>query len=650
MRDSGAIECWGDSVGEVPDGVFTAVSVSRDFACALAVDGQAVCWGDYGRVDAAGGDYVQVAAGAGGGCGLRQSGHIECWGGAGSLSVPGGSFAAVYGGAIHWCALDAVGGLVCWSDLEWRSMPDAPEGEFVEVSAAAVGDGRDPGADYVCGLRASGEIECWAASFGRHDAYRWVLESSGRWEGWEVLTRVEVSADYGQADAPSGRFVAVSAAAEHACGVGVDGRIVCWGNDYHNQLDPVVDRWGWRVNHHHCHYDIGGRDWAVPEGPLDCSVYIRGLDYGVQLSGEAAEKHPHGAHDEFWGVYGGVADPLRGPFVAVSAGGRGACGLRADAALVCWGVSLVGIEALDGAFSQVVVGDHHGCALREAPHSSSSNVVCWGIDDSPPAERYPCRRSPDAGGKCAGPDPEHPQWQQQTEAVAGVYAQLSAGADHTCGLRADSTIACWGANDWGQSDAPQGEYIHISAVADSSCALRHDATPVCWGAIAALRPPPGEFASVIAAGHNGRPCGIRPDGSAECWGYGPYGEPPAWVGPLIDVSASHPVSCGVQTGGAVACWNSHTKSDPHLVAQTSPPEGEFVQVAGSYDSYCAVRVDGSVACTDIGHGTPDDFLDAPEGEFVMVDVGVEHACGIRTGGAVACWGSDGEFTTPEPGP
>ena len=426
VRISGALECWGSGFGEdLPEGAFVQVSVAEGYrvphGCALGAEGSVVCWGGngYGQADAPEGAFVQVSAGGANSCGVRSDGSLSCWGNNefGQRNVPKGSFTEVYAGSPS-CALDAEGSLVCWGSppAHRRSMPDAPEGEFVQVSAAADSDGRrNRGADYACGLRTSGEIVCWAAPFGTHMAYRWVPQASGRWQGWEVLKRTAVSLDYGQADPPPGRFVAVSAAAEHACAIDAQGRIVCWGNDYHHQLDPVAPRWGWSISNHYCSLSSDS-DKAAPEGPLDCSVYARTHDYSLPLSGEVAREHPHGADDEFWGVHNGLVDPLRGPFVEVSAGGRGACGLRADAALVCWGVNGIGIEDLEGRFSQVTVGDHHACALREATDSSNSNVVCWGIDDSPPLERHHCARKPEADGYCTGPDPEHPQWRQQTEA------------------------------------------------------------------------------------------------------------------------------------------------------------------------------------------------------------------------------------------
>ena len=106
---------------------------------------------------------------------------------------------------------------------------------------------------------------------------------------------------------------------------------------------------------------------------------------------------------------------------------------------------------------------------------------------------------------------------------------------------------------------------------------------------------------------------------------------------------------------ATARWDNHTKADPHIVAHivagTSPPEGEFVQVAGSFYSYCALRGGGLIACVDLdawGGLSTDSLLVPPAGEFTKITAGPDHACAIRAGGAVVCWGSDGVAITREP--
>ena len=70
------------------------------------------------------------------------------------------------------------------------------------------------------------------------------------------------------------------------------------------------------------------------------------------------------------------------------------------------------------------------------------------------------------------------------DAPDGTFTAISTAGNHSCALRTNATIACWGANKSGQTDAPAGTYIAVAAGLRHSCALRGDHTVTCWGAIA----------------------------------------------------------------------------------------------------------------------------------------------------------------------
>ena len=52
---------------------------------------------------------------------------------------------------------------------------------------------------------------------------------------------------------------------------------------------------------------------------------------------------------------------------------------------------------------------------------------------------------------------------------------------HTCAIRTDDTIACWGLDFFGATNAPAGTYKAVTAGAFHTCAIRTDDTITCWG-------------------------------------------------------------------------------------------------------------------------------------------------------------------------
>jgi len=118
---------------------------------------------------------------------------------------------------------------------------------------------------------------------------------------------------------------------------------------------------------------------------------------------------------------------------------------------------------------------------------------------------------------------------QETEPSFDPPTKLDVGGSHSCMVRADATIACWGNIEHGQAEAPNGRFKAVSAGAGHSCALRTDDTVVCWGYngdadryTGATVAPPGTF-KTVATGRNFS-CGLRPDRTVECWGDNRYGQ------------------------------------------------------------------------------------------------------------------------------
>ena len=80
------------------------------------------------------------------------------------------------------------------------------------------------------------------------------------------------------------------------------------------------------------------------------------------------------------------------------------------------------------------------------------------------------------------------------------FASVSAGERHTCGVRTDGTVACWGVDEGGGGTPPEGQFASVSAggslFGDHTCGVRTDGTVACWGDDDGGRatPPEGKFA------------------------------------------------------------------------------------------------------------------------------------------------------------
>ena len=241
------------------------------------------------------------------------------------------------------------------------------------------------------------------------------------------------------------------------------------------------------------------------------------------------------------------------------------------------------------------------------------------------------------------------RWLRSTEITFTIsraaprYTAVSAGGGHTCAIRESGEIACWGLNEYGQTDAPPGKFRAVSAGGRHTCAIRESGAIECWGSndstyagvgnVGLSNPPAGRY-TTISAGQDLN-CAIRDTGEVKCWGSNTFGQTDVPVASYRAISAGNQNACGLLTNGKIQCWGNRLDKQPY------GPVGRFTAVsAGRFAHSCGLRSDGAIECWG---NNSNGQRDAPAGSFAAVSVGSSHTCGLRENGAIECWGSN---TTP----
>ena len=409
--------------------------------------------------------------------------------------------------------------------------------------------------------------------------------------------------------------------------------------------------------------------------------------------------------------FGQASSPEGERFVSLSSGWVHTCGLRQDGTVACWGAETKYLGNVflppDQHFVSISAGDRHTCGLRE-----DGTAVCRGDDEfgqsSPPEDRHfeslssgtyhTCGLLADGAALCWGTE-EVPPYSPNSEWVLAYghasppvgerFVSLSSGEIHTCGLRSDGTVECWGLDDrrvlrgHGQASPPHAErFAAMSSGQFHTCGLRKDGTVVCWGAGLADRsspfesvtfvapdrrltavPGPDERYKAITAGED-HTCALALDGAVYCWGANSRGQSNAPVDErFTSITGHHDVTCGLRADGTAVCWGDRTQSPwsplPGVAFKAVTtgvgilpdgtvkrwrdqpdaytPAGRFDSITNGrgYNSFrCGLRDDGSVECWNeerkLSSG-PEDVT------FTSISSKYEFACGLDNAGTPHCW-------------
>jgi alpha-tubulin suppressor-like RCC1 family protein len=227
------------------------------------------------------------------------------------------------------------------------------------------------------------------------------------------------------------------------------------------------------------------------------------------------------------------------------------------------------------------------------------------------------------------------------------FIQISAGYTHTCGLKGNGDIVCWGSSKSGQKSFPavsaDNPYIQVSAGAFSTCALRQDGGIDCWDNNGILKDdtpaadPLVPFIQVSSGGDTW--CGLKADHSIECWGnnYWENTDVPEPNNQFKAVGAGSSNACGLTLDGKVICWGYFGESPLPL-----DPDQTFDQISVGDQYACGITSTGVVRCWGDNYyhrATP------PESDFPFTQVSASlmfNTCGLRSDGTVQCWGDNND--------
>ena len=677
VRQNGNVYCWG--LGEdgqlghghientpIPvvvvgtsgngtlDGV-TSVSAGTDHTCALQ-NHQVYCWGSglsgqlgqstglsyptaiYGS-DGVLSEVKQIQSGNAYSCALKFSGEVLCWGN-GSHGRLGHGNNVNLNSPTNVLNPDGLGAL---QHIEQISL----------------------GSSHACALQESGEALCWGMGLdGR----------LGNAQNHNSNLPVKVVSSNGK---PINQINQINAGESHTC-ISREDRVQCWGNGEHGRLGNgdnqssytpvnIVEVSKKKAKHYHDplieKLSSGGEHTCVVRDNGEALCWGRG-SYGRLGSGLSNQSAPTEVIN--------LKPDLSLKDSQISAGNEHTCVVRNKQAL-CWGrgsygrlgsgnfkdssipVAVVNANSLGelNDVKQIRTGDYHTCAL-----GYNGEVLCWGYGGNGQLGQgnYTNTNTPQTVVDING-----------LGALSGIK-QINLGGDHSCALKIDGRILCWGNGTDGQlghgsnekSNIPvevrskEGEVLmgfeQVSSGENHTCALKYNGEVLCWG-----------------KGSDGRL------GNADSGNKSSNNPVQAIASGAEQVGVGKYHSCALMGNGKVYCWgrgnngqlgnNSYRSSNIPKVVKGMNGKGVLsgiTQISGGRFHTCALSQNSKIFCWGngengrLGNGSYQEskiptlvvtrnsgtipFKREKKNNNKKISVGDNYACAIKSNKQILCWG------------
>jgi len=283
-----------------------------------------------------------------------------------------------------------------------------------------------------------------------------------------------------------------------------------------------------------------------------------------------------------------------------------------------------GMTGADAAYQRDTAID--GALSSEAGVSDGGGGGSGGADSSPDLGGDGATGSPDGGGDSGG-----------AHTSTSNFRQISAAANHTCGIDSHGAIRCWGEP---LAPPPPGNFTHLSTGNGFTCGIEGPGPlPQLEGSISCTgnstleqTKPKGPFGRLTVG--NAHACAQRGDGSVVCWGANQYGQAASPLGVYMQVSAGGDRTCVLGLDDVAVCWGAGIpmpKKAGHTFFRISTGS---LRTCGAWDNVSAI------SCWDPATGAD---VDTEPGKLTEpgafdVDTSLSHICALQ--GGVVCWGTD----------